>query len=285
MRFSNRRTGFFSFYWSISYYIGVIFSKLSYSFFILVSFLLLHSVSLDGNFAFITNRIVNFFLTPYIFIGRGTGEFASSFGGTLTNLWNLENRNSQLEGKNMELMVKMNNFQAIKDENRKLKDILNYVSQNGIKNYKIKKVNIINNDNFVSRIEFSISKDEYNKYNEHSLVLDKNGNLIGRVINISNNRAEILLINDYLSKIPAQLSDSTIKLILSGRGDNILDISYFLGEKYNIIVDRDVYTAENGNVIESGIPIGKIVDINGKLAVKLNTKLEDTDFVIIVNYD
>lgn len=285
MRFNNRKSNFFNFYWSISYYVAVIFNKLSYSFFILTSFILLHSVSLDGNFSFITNRIVNFFLTPYIFIGTNIGEIASSFGSTLTNLWDLENKNSQLEVKNMELLVKMNNFQAIKDENKKLKDILNYVSQNGVKDYRIKKVNIINYDNFVSRIEFNISKNEHDKYNERSLVLDKNGNLIGRVINISNNKAKVLLINDYLSKIPAQLSDSMVKLILNGRGDNILDINYFLGEKYNIAVDKDVYTAEDGNVIESGIPIGKIVDINGKLAVKLNARLEDTDFVIIVNYD
>lgn len=285
MRFNNRKSNFFSFYWSISYYVGVIFNKLSYSFFILVSFLLLHSVSINSNFSFITNRIVNFVLTPYIFIGTNISEIANSFGDTLTNLWNLKNKNSHLEVKNMELMVKMNNFQAIKDENKKLKDILNYVSKNGIKNYKIKKVNIINYNNFVSRIEFIISKNEQDKYNEHSLVLDKNGNLIGRVINISNNKAEVLLINDYLSKVPAQISDSMVKLILSGRGDNILDINYFLGEKYNIVVDKEVYTAEDGNVIESGIPIGKIVDINGKLSVKLNARLEDTDFVIIVNYD
>lgn len=285
MRFNRNRKGFLDLYWSIGYYLTIILRKLSFVILILVSLFLLRGSEIDGNFSLLAHHTMNMVVAPYLLVTRVIANVANSISGSLSYLWRLENQNKLLKQENHNLKLKMRNFQLLRDENKKLKTALNYIHRENKRNYRFKKINILSGANFTSRAEFKLDREELDNYNEHTLVLDENGNLLGRLINIFGNRAEVLLVNDYFSKIPAQLANGTTKLILGGQGGNLLEIDHFLGEKYNMIGGEEVYTAEDGSVMESGIPIGKIVELgNGKFVVRLNAKLETVDFVVVVNF-
>ncbi|GHU26903.1 hypothetical protein FACS1894152_2490 [Bacilli bacterium] len=272
----------------MGYYVHVLIEKVSFSVLVISSLILLLFCKNNQSFEDKLRNIVFKQLEPAVFVVRGFSVTLENSWKMIAGLWTLKNRNGELIKENFAMKLKLLEFDILDGENAELRNILNFISRNNITSYTIKKINTIANGGINHNIQFSFDKRDTENMSEHDLVLDKNGNLVGRVINIFDGRGEILLVSDYRSRIPAKLEKSGIKVILGGNGSNLLDIGYFFNNEQDAMVGENVYTSNDGDIIQEGAMVGKIIKNNGRhskerYSVKLNSDLSILDFVIIVH--
>ena len=282
MRFNNNNS-IFSLYWSVGYYITVILNKLMYVFLIILSIILLRSSSVNGTFSTTINNIIKVPLTPYIYLEKLTINIANFIKLNFDSFINLKTKYENLKKVNLDLKIKLLKTNNINEENNSLKRILNFILDESKESYTIKQVNIINKGVFSTTIDIDINNVDRNNISEHDVVVDCDGNFVGIITDIKEKSATIMLATDYISKIPAKTIESNTSLILTGKGNNMLEIKHFLGRKENISNGDKVYTSNDGNIFFDWIYIGDIVNISDKIYVKLAANLNNLSYVIILH--
>ncbi|WP_316354840.1 rod shape-determining protein MreC [Candidatus Trichorickettsia mobilis] len=118
----------------------------------------------------------------------------------------------------------------------------------------------------------------------HGIELDQivtNGEwLIGRVVDVSDNYAKVILISDADSRIPVVSSISRERGILAGSNGRINMV--YLQNNHIIQKDEKVVTSGDGAVYPPGIVVAKIAAIKqGRVMVESAVNLQKTDFVTI----
>ena len=265
---------------SVFYYIKVVFSKIFFFILLLLSlFTFIYSKASNGT-SLIENNI-KIITKPYYFIYVLFGHFGTFINDTVEYYTNLNKINKKLIDDNFNLNIQLLKLRDLTKENRDLKDILHLVYTNNIVNYTVKKINIIVNNSFVNRI--LITKDTNDSITENDLVVDTKGNLLGKIINVKEKEAEILLLSDRNFRVPAILEKSMVKIILTGNESNKLKIGYFLGEKVNIYENEKIYTIDDGGVVIGGIYVGEVREINGEYYVDTGVNLTEVDSVVILH--
>ncbi len=282
MRFNNNNS-IFSLYWSVGYYITVILNKLMYVFLIILSIILLRSSSVNGTFSTTINNIIKVPLTPYIYLEKLTINIANFIKLNFDSFINLKTKYENLKKVNLDLKIKLLRTNNVNEENNSLKRILNFILNESRENYTIKQINIINKGVFNTTIDIDINNVDRNNISEHDVVVDCDGNFVGIITDIKEKSATIMLATDYISKIPAKTIESNTSLILTGKGNNMLEIKHFLGRKENISNGDKVYTSNDGNIFFDWIYIGDIVNISDKIYVKLAANLNNLSYVIILH--
>ena len=282
MRFNNNNS-IFSLSWSVGYYITVILNKLMYVFLIILSIILLRSSSVNGTFSTTINNIIKVPLTPYIYLEKLTINIANFIKLNFDSFINLKTKYENLKKVNLDLKIKLLKTNNVNEENNSLKRILNFILDESKESYTIKQVNIINKGVFSTTIDIDINNVDRNNISEHDIVVDCDGNFVGIVTDIKEKNATIMLATDYISKIPAKTIESNTSLILSGSGNNMLEIEHFLGKKENISNGDKVYTSNDGSIFFDCIYIGDIVNISDKIYVKLAANLNNLSYVIILH--
>ena len=282
MRFNNNNS-IFSLYWSVGYYITVILNKLMYVFLIILSIILLRSSSVNGTFSTTINNIIKVPLTPYIYLEKLTINIANFIKLNFDSFINLKTKYENLKKVNLDLKIKLLKTNNVNEENNSLKRILNFILNESRENYTIKQINIINKGVFNTTIDIDINNVDRNNISEHDIVVDCDGNFVGIITDIKEKSATIMLATDYISKIPAKTIESNTSLILTGKGNNMLEIKHFLGRKENISNGDKVYTSNDGNIFFDWIYIGDIVNISDKIYVKLAANLNNLSYVIILH--
>jgi len=130
-----------------------------------------------------------------------------------------------------------------------------------------------------------------------SLLIDKGGmdgiakgqaaasgtGLVGRIAEVGDRAARILLITDLNSRIPVVLQTSRERAILAG--DNTPHpLLAFLAPNAKPEVGEHVVTSGDGGIFPPGIPVGVIVSADGQLRVAPVADLSVVDFVKIVDF-
>lgn len=266
---------------SIVYYLKIVVSRMFYVFLILLSMFMLIKQKKNPDIFDNTRKMIFFVSKPQIFTIKIVDGIINKFSFTINYFSGLRKENVLLKKENLDLRVKLLNLNILEQENQDLKEVLNFTTKNNILDYSIRKINILNNKDFINRATIKIN-DSNTK--ENDLVVDSKGNLVGRVINVSGNYAEVLLLTDITSKVPARLNNSRVRVLLTGNESKNLNIEFFLGEQFNINEGELVFTSSDGNIIQEGIAIGKVVkDKKGKFKVEINSHLDRVNNVIILH--
>lgn len=266
---------------SVFYYIRVIFSKM---FFIVLLFLSLFVFVFSKSHTHIDNIIKNsirLITQPHYTTFTLFSHFSVFIKDTVEYYVNLNKINKKLISDNFDLNIKLLNLKSTIKENQDLKDILHLVHTNNIVNYTVKKVNIVINNSFVNRMV--IAKDKNDKISENDLVIDTKGNLLGKIINIRDDEAEILMLSDRNFRVPAILEKSMVKVILMGNESNKMKIGYFLGEKINIYNNEKLYTIDDGGTVVGGIYVGEVYKNGNEYFIKTGVDLAGVDNVVILH--
>ena len=111
-------------------------------------------------------------------------------------------------------------------------------------------------------------------------VLSK-GHLVGRIVEVNYISSRILLLNDLNSKIPVVISPSGDQAILSGIGKLKPTLEY-LPDGFQVTEDNIVYTSGKDGILFSGIAIGKTLEEDDRIKVKLFSDPTQTFFVNVV---
>jgi len=107
---------------------------------------------------------------------------------------------------------------------------------------------------------------------------------IGKIIDVNFLTSRILLASDLNSKTPVIIEPGSINAILTGNGNNEFAELEFFPKKNNIKDGHIVYTSGIDGIIESAIPIGKVIDKKDKKFVRFFANFDQLKFVKINNY-
>jgi len=113
-------------------------------------------------------------------------------------------------------------------------------------------------------------------------VVDERG-LLGRVINIGNRSARVLLLTDLNSRIPVMVEGANLKAILVGDNSGRPALEY-LPPGSRITVGARVITTPDGGAFPPGVPVGTIAAGSRTPRVELFTAEGRADFVRILRY-
>lgn len=188
----------------------------------------------------------------------------------------LETTNLNLKLKIARLEQHMQIATNIQIENNELKKILNVISYIDKKFVTAKVISIAYTPFSSSATLQSGSK---NGIKINDIVRGSLG-LIGRISTVSDNYSNVLLVNDYNSRIPVITGTSKVKGIISRQYDN-LKLMY-VEEHSNILIGETLYTSGEGTIFPKGIPVAIIVKItNNTVIAEPIEKLNRIEYVVI----
>ena len=124
-----------------------------------------------------------------------------------------------------------------------------------------------------------INRGSRNKVKKGMPVLEGN-NLIGRVVEINYFSSRVLLLNDLNSRIPVFIEDSGTQAIMTGVGKKNPILAY-LPDQFLSDDGLTIFTSGKDEIFLPGIPIGKILNKDGGIQVKLFFFLYQLNFVRI----
>ena len=164
---------------------------------------------------------------------------------------------TKLKDENLNLKIKLQEFQSLKDENLRLR---NMAKESTIIANKQTLVKVISTSAHPNKKIISIDKGRKEAVFEGQNVLGLKG-LIGQVIEVNYLTSKVLLISDLNHNVPAQITRTGEKLIVSGMGrDDKLRVSY-APLNMDIKIGDIVATSGIANRFKLNIPIGKISDV------------------------
>ena len=164
---------------------------------------------------------------------------------------------TKLKDENLNLKIKLQEFQSLKDENLRLR---NMAKESTIIANKQTLVKVISASAHPNKKIISIDKGRKEDVFEGQNVLGLKG-LIGQVIEVNYLTSKVLLISDLNHNVPAQITRTGEKLIVSGMGkDDKLRVSY-APLNMDIKIGDIVATSGMADRFKLNIPIGKISDV------------------------
>jgi rod shape-determining protein MreC len=172
------------------------------------------------------------------------------------------------------------NSLAIHQENKELREALNFVKSK-TENYKIARIIGMSHQSFNQKLLIDIGKN--NNIKEGQIITGTRG-VIGRIIEIFDDKARVLLITDTNSRIPIIASKARNRGILAGNNGNLMEILY-LPKNHQITVGDKIFTSSDGDVIPPGLLIGVVrkVDKNG-VYVSGVENINSLNIVTIIDY-
>ena len=158
--------------------------------------------------------------------------------------------------------------EIIQYENNELKELINdYVySSNKI----LAKIIVDHNSPFLKSIII-------NKGSKDSIKIGTNiydqSYLVGKVIEVNYKTSRVLLLSDLNSNVPVTIAPQNIQAIVTGTGNNYGQIKYIKDGFSEQFTDQSIiYTSGTGAIFKSGIPIGKVGNIEDNSSNKFNVK-------------
>ena len=266
---------------AIKYYFYTFFLRISFLVFIILSII---SINLSFSSKKFDNTLRNkifFTFKPFYVVAESPFNLLFDLGRSIKNILLTNSINKRLLEENIILKDLYTKSLDTKKENENLKSMLNYVDnfKNEYK-YTTSKIYLEPKNSIVNAVILNIGSK--NNIKEGDLVLGINKNVIGRVVNVSDTKAKVLLLSDVNSNIPARTVDTGEKFILSGTNSNFLEISHYNSKNPEIIDGDLVLTSGDSDIIPDGIPIGKIKKENGKIKVIMNENANTIFNVLVI---
>lgn len=110
------------------------------------------------------------------------------------------------------------------------------------------------------------------------------GGYVGRVAEVGQRAARILLLTDLNSRLPVMLQDGGHRAVLTGDNSPLPRLEYLSGAA-KPAVGMSVVTSGDGGQFPAGIPVGEIVDIDGGVRVRPRVDIGRLDFLRVMQFD
>ena len=219
-------------------------------------------------------------VTPLLSVASRPMDTFHSFGTWLGEMSRLREENVALKNENVELLKWQAQAKALEAENKSLHALLNVVPSQKSSYITARVVSDLGGPYIHSALinggsDSGIKKDQ--------AAISDNG-LLGRVVDVGDSSARILLLNDINSRVPVVAEISHEKSILVGNNSDTPTLSYIGGES-KIKLGERVITSGDGGIFPEGIPVGVVTSVN-KGSVKVQPYVDATrvEYVSVVNY-
>lgn len=190
----------------------------------------------------------------------------------------LEKRNIELELEVARLKHLQSEVESVRAENIALKDLLTVTEEEEFKYVTAKLLS-------VSFSPFSktalISAGRKHGVEPDQIVTANSQGLVGKVIEVSNNYAKVMLISDVNSRIPIKTSSSREQGILAGNNNNSKIL--YLPNNHLVQKDEEIITSGHGSTYPAGILVGYVSKVTeNDVIVNIAADLSKTEFVQVL---
>jgi len=265
---------------NIQYYLLIILQKSLFFICLILAISLLIFSKNNKNFDIEARKIISDITFPLMQVIEYPINISASLFLNFRDLINVKTENKTLKQKILDLEKIQLKSLNIFAENTRLKKILNFVNYLGIVKYKTAKILYKNRGSLTKELIIKIGL--FDDIQEGSVVLGTYG-VVGRIVNITNDFSQVLLLTDSKSKIPVFISESEVKGILTGNNSQYPEILY-LDEDHNIIKGDKVFTSGDGDLLLSGLFIGTVHEVEEKsVKIKLIENIKKIDIVTILD--
>ena len=266
--------------YSFQHSFNLIFKKIETVFFsfLCVIFLIVSRInddfSKDVSFAFVSLSM------PVV-------KFAAFPFNTVLNLLTDFHELSQAKKENKVLKENLQKLESfyikslnVYQENKELRRVLNFVTSKS-SNFKVAK--IIGRTNQVFNQKLFLDAGKNREITEGSIVTGDRG-VIGRVSEVGEDRARLILVTDAVSRIPIITSKTRVRGILAGNGSGIMEILYL--PKNHTITEGDwIFTSGDGDTLPPGLLVGVVKKADKDyVGVAMVENINNADIVTVMQY-
>lgn len=201
-------------------------------------------------------------------------------GRTIGEYTNLHEENLLLKNQNVELLKWQSAAKAMAVENEALRKLMRVVPEGKSNFVTARFISDMSGPYMHSALlgsgsEAGIKKDQA-AINEYGL--------IGRVVEVGQNSARILLLGDINSRIPVMAETVREKAILAGNNTRLPTLSY-LAANSKVTVGERIITSGDGGVFPKGIPVGVITAIEkGVVTVQPFVDPAGVEYLSVIDY-
>ncbi len=194
-------------------------------------------------------------------------------------LFNAFEENKQLLEENEKLRQWQSVAQALKAENEALRKLAGYAPVTEVE-YVTAQVIAQSPDAYTGTLMINAGSAQGLKSLQP--VVDSYG-LVGRVVEAGDRTARVLLLSDSSSRVPVVTVNSRARAILAGTGDELLRMTFIVGDEKQIALGESVMTTAEGGLIPESVIIGTVFrrDANGVL-VKPVRPLARSEYVRVM---
>jgi rod shape-determining protein MreC len=108
--------------------------------------------------------------------------------------------------------------------------------------------------------------------------------LIGRIVEVGEASARILLITDLNSRVPIVIEESRDRAVLAGDNSSRASLA-FLADNARLNVGDRIITSGEGGIFPPGLPVGTIIEIkDDQVIVQPYANMDRLDFVNVLNF-
>ncbi|ABV75432.1 Rod shape-determining protein MreC [Rickettsia akari str. Hartford] len=189
----------------------------------------------------------------------------------------LERQNIELKLEIARLQRLQSEVESVRAENIALKDLLTIAEEEEFEYITAKLLSVSFNP--FSRTAL-ISAGKKQGIEPDQIVVNSR-KLIGKVIEVSNNYAKVMLISDINSRIPIRANSSREQGILAGNNNNSKIL--YLPNNHLVQKDEEIVTSGHGNIYPAGILVGYVSKVTEHdVMVNVAADLSKTEFVQVL---
>jgi len=215
-------------------------------------------------------------LNPATIILDSPFYFSSTMLKKIKNLYHVGKLNDRLLLENATLRKYLVYLEKDAGENVALKELLNF--NKAEYDYISARIFLNSAFSYNSLAILNIGSDA--KVKENQAIISGKG-LVGRIYQVFNDNAYVVLYNDPNSRISVYSSDSRERAIMYGDYNNLPYLEY-LKKNHSLKEGEVIYTSGDGDVFYPDIPVGIVVKLEGRFVVKPFSSLQRLDFVSVI---
>ena len=200
--------------------------------------------------------------------------------GSVTGIRDLRAENIRLMEENYRLQQWYDTALRLEAENRSLKSLLNFKVE---PNYDFITTRVVADPggSFIQSILIPSGAED--GIRKGQAVMGEKG-MIGRVVEVGNNAARVLLVTDLNAHIPVTVEGTRHKGILSGDNSDIMALEHLPLDSLPGLGAR-IVTSGDGGMLPPQLPIGKIIaQADGQIKVVPLDDLDKLDYVRVIDF-
>ncbi len=195
-------------------------------------------------------------LEPFLEGAYQTRSFLRSQRDFAVQLFKIREENQRLHEENRALREEMTALKEIKQENVRLKQLLQFQQ---VSKWKAVSAQVIARDLSHWSYYVFINKGSRDGIREEMPVVTGDG-LVGKVVSAGSNSSRVILLIDSESRVSALVQDTRDVGLIEGTGNALLKMTY-LDFRAQIGVGTTVVSSGFGGIYPKGVPIGEVVQI------------------------
>ncbi|MBP9721776.1 MAG: rod shape-determining protein MreC [Gammaproteobacteria bacterium] len=225
-----------------------------------LSFILL-ALDSSAYFSFMINGIKGYgslIFTPVYYAVKIPGNLINSSSSYLNNQKQIAAENNILRSENLRLQGMLLQFEAIQQENQRLRDLLKSSEKVSDKLLIAEVVSVIFSPGSQQLV---LDQGSNKSVFVGQAVIDANG-VVGQVTNVNPLSSRVLAITDINHAIPVEVLRNNIQAIAVGMGSNQQLELMNISNTMDIIVGDILVSSGLGERFPSGYPVGKVIAID-----------------------